>query len=152
MERICLVLLLLVAVFSVVGCGKFYVEDPETGELLLKEDVSKRIDTVIAVGETVSSLGPLISAWWAPAAGIAAFIAGLVGTAKVYKPKLEQAEQESELYYDATKATVAAIEQFKAAHPDVWEEHLGPLLQKYHGERTQIEAVIRALLDLPPRA
>ncbi len=138
----------IVATLFVAGC--IDTVDPVTGEQLIRVEpnTAKLLDNIAYVAEAAQPTGGALAVFW-PVAGLITGIAGgLAGMWKKLKPKVVEAQKEADLYYATTASVVEAIEEFKKAYPDDWD-NLEIRLEKAIGRKT--EAVIRALRGMPEK-
>jgi hypothetical protein len=146
MKKIFSVAVLSIMLVAFVGCIKSV--DPVTGiaNYSLDPNSAAKVDVVLAAGQgigmAISSVAPEIG-------GL--LLAALAAGGAVWrnlKPKLTEATDKAQKYYDATSTTVSALEKFKTEYPEDWEK-LSPILEKCTG--VEVENVIRALRNLPPK-
>lgn len=142
----------------VVGCSSWYMTqgggdpnipaDPNAPAVVLSPE-GEQIAGAIKTGEAVARG---VSIFWPPAA----LISGILGTAglalKKYKPKIAKAETQRDQFYAVAETFVYAVEQLKKDFPEDWQKHLEPILKKNIDPNGNIDAVIRALRGLPPKA
>jgi len=87
-------------------------------------------------------------------AAIAGILTGLLAAWRKIKPTLAAAKTEATQYHAAAASVVGAIEAFKAAYPDQWD-NLGQLvkdqLTRQGIDPLTVENVIRGLRGLPAK-
>ena len=80
------------------------------------------VETDGGMAEAASEVSGYVGLYWPPALAIGGILAGIAGTAKRMKPKIEEAESEAVLYGATLEEIVIGIEQFKTVYPESWDK------------------------------
>ena len=141
----------------VVGCSSWYMTegsgDPNTppdpnAPVVLSEEG----EGIIGGIETVEGIAKGVSIYWPPAALISGILGTLGLAMRNYKPKITKAETQRDQFYSVAETLVYAVDQLKKDFPEDWQQHLKPILGKNIDPNGSIDAVIRALRGMPPKA
>ena len=144
-KRIVISCSMLMFLLSAHGCVRSTDEQGRTTYSLDPCSVDKAEKQTEAAIGLMSLLGTIWPALL-PVAGVAA---GVYGTYKRVKPKLDTARTEANLYHTSTHTLVAIVEDIKIKQPDLWAK-LKPILNDAKMS-TNIQNVILALRGLPPK-
>ncbi len=129
-----IVMSVLMMVFCV-GCAAFQeLTGADVG------DVDKMSDTAAATGELLAGLATVFGVPILSLIG-----GGLIAGAKVWrnmKPKIEEAENEADMYHDVAEVLINNIEDIKNNQPELWAKIKPFIASKQVGNVT---AVVRAL-------
>lgn len=140
---VCMAIVILLLMVS--GC---IAETNEQGETTYKADpcTVKKVEQSVEAG--ISLLG-ILSVFLPVLIPVATGAAGIYGTYKKVKPKLDVARTEANLYHTSTHTLVAVIEEIKLKQPELWKK-LKPFLEDSKMGKN-IENVILALRGKPPK-
>ena len=138
------IVLSIVLLLCMAGC---IAEVNEQGEETYRADPCTVAKVERGTEAGISLLG-ILSVFWPALIPVATGAAGIYGTYKKVKPKLDEAKTEANLYHTSTHTLVQVIEAIKKDQPDLWVR-IEPFLESRVGVNT--ENVIRALRNLPPK-
>lgn len=137
--------LIVVMLLCVSGC---IAETNEQDETTYRADPCSVAKFERSAEGAISLMG-ILSVFWPALIPVATGAAGIYGTYKKVKPKLDVARTEANLYHTSTHTLVAVIEEVKLKQPELWVK-LKPFLEDSQMGRN-IENVILALRNLPPK-
>ena len=127
------------------GCDK---EIDDQGNVTYRADPCTVAKVEQGTEAGISLLG-ILSVFWPALIPVATAAAGVYGTYKKVKPKLDIARTEANLYHTSTHTLVAVIEELKRKQPELWAK-LKPYLEDSKMSKN-IENVILALRNLPAK-
>ncbi len=147
-----IMLMVCVILAGVAGCVTS--TDPTTGQQQVSVDpnvVEQAEAGAVAVAGILALLIPFFP-WAFPALTA---LAGVIATWRKMKPKIVNAQSETEMYHSIASSVVLGIEEYKKLYPEKWEdlaEELEALKNKIISpeDRLKIENVIRGLRGLMP--
>ena len=144
--------ILIIVVLSIMGCTRQLITDPNTGEtqtVMMLDPNNPTLQKAEAGAEGAVGILGAFSLLFPVLTPFAAAGAGILGTWKKVKPKLEEQTKKAEVSYKAGETLAYGLECIKTDYPDVWAKYIAPTLNRVKKPLSEVDMAIKGFRGTP---